>query len=281
MHTSPSFSSSPDRRQTHPVMALALALALCGWGACFGVLRPGSAGAATEHKRPVCVQYRCKTIAADAQVRVYQATSRHPGRETHERTYAQWLPTGRVTALGDNGAGFEGAVLGRLAVAGRFVAYALGLSAERYAGSGTTWGVVRLNAQTGHRESVAPDGEKGGGFGEKSPGVTGVVATPAGSVAWVDDGSLPDPLPPPPGSPGGPFPWGPRRYSTLLRGPRRPVRSRWHRQSIRTRSQRSLGICTGRMPERHARSSSPDAPRSLTPTLGVTSAVQFMAVGVN
>ena len=211
-----------DRRQTHPVMALALASALCGWGAGFGVLQPDSAGAARGHKRPVCVQYQCKAIAADAQVRVYQATSRHPGRETHERTYAQWLPTGRVTALGDNGAVFEGAVLGRLAVAGRFVAYALGLSAERYAGSGTTWGVVRLNAQTGHRESVAPEGEKGGGFGEKSPGVTGVAATPAGSVAWVDDGSFPDPLPPPPGSPGGPLPLGSKAIFDLAPGSKTP-----------------------------------------------------------
>lgn len=210
-------------QQPHPLMAFTLALALCGWGVGFGALRADPAGAATAHKRPVCVQYRCKTIAADAQVRVYQATSRHPGRETHERTYAQWLQTGRVTALGDNGAVFEGDVLESLAVSGRFVAYALGLSAERYAGSGTTWGVVRLDAQTGHRESVAPEGEKGGGFGEKSPGVTGVVATSAGSVAWVDDGSFPDPLPPSPGTPGGPLPLGSKAIFELSPGSKTPI----------------------------------------------------------
>lgn len=153
-------------------------------------------GLAAKHRgRPVCVVYRCRTLAADPQVRVYQATARHPGRENHQSTYAQWLANGRVTALGDS-SGFEGDVLERLDLAGRFVGCALGLSAERYPGTGTTWAVERVNAQTGRRERVPTDGEKGGGFGEKSPGVTDIVATPAGSLAWLNDGSFQNPLVP-------------------------------------------------------------------------------------
>ena len=172
-----------------------LALTLCGWVVVLGLAQAAPAVAA-RHKRPVCVVFRCRTLAADVQVRVYQATSRHPGRESHESTYARWLPSGRVTALGDNGTVVEGAVLKGLALSGRFVAYALGLAAERYPGGGTTWGIERLNAQTGHRESILPDGEKGGGFGEKSPGVTDIVATLAGSIAWIDDGSFQNPIGP-------------------------------------------------------------------------------------
>jgi hypothetical protein len=173
-----------------------LALTLCGWVVVLGLVQPAPAAASTRHKRPVCVVYRCRTLSADVQVRVYQATSRHPGRESHESTYARWLPSSRVTALGDNGTVFEGAVLKGLAVSGRFVAYTLGLAAERYQGTGFTEGVERLNAQTGRRESIPPDGEKGGGFGEKSPGVTDIVATPAGSIAWIDDGSFQNPIGP-------------------------------------------------------------------------------------
>jgi hypothetical protein len=166
------------------------AFALCGWAAVLGLTDSVSASAATRHKRPVCVVYRCKTIAADAQVRVYQATSRHPGRETYESTYAQWLPTGRVRSLGD-AAGVEGASLISLDLSGRYVAYALGEAAERYQGDGSTWAVVRLNAQTGHRESVSLS------FGEKSRGVTDIAATPAGSIAWIEEGSFQNPMGPP------------------------------------------------------------------------------------
>jgi hypothetical protein len=167
------------------------ALALCGWAAVLGLTDGVSAFAATRHRRPVCVVYRCTTIAADAQVRVYRATRRHPGREgyEYESTFARWLSTGRVTALDDAG-GFGGATLISLGLSGRYVAYALVEEGDRYQRTGSSWAVVRLNAQSGHHEFESLS------FGEKSQGVTDIVATPAGSIAWIEEGSFQNPMGP-------------------------------------------------------------------------------------
>jgi hypothetical protein len=173
---------------------------------------------AAKHHRAVCVLFRCKTLLADTQVRVYQATSRHPREEAHDSTFAEWVPTGHVTPLGDE-LRFEGPSLEGLALSGRFVAYALGLTAERYPGTGTTWAIGRLNVQTGRRERVPTDGEKGGGFGEKSPGVTDVAVTAAGTVAWIDDGSFANPLP---GTPNV-LPLGSRAVFELAPGSKMPT----------------------------------------------------------
>jgi hypothetical protein len=76
-----------------------------------------------------------------------------------------------------------------VAVAGPFAAYALSLEAERYQGQGFTEAIDRLNVKTGKRERL--DAEAA--FGSKSPGITDVVVTPAGSVAWMIEGSFQDP----------------------------------------------------------------------------------------
>lgn len=170
-------------------LLVVFALALCGWAAVLGLTDSKSASAATRHKGPLCIVYRCTTLAADAQVRVYQATSRHPGRENYESTFARWLSTGRVTAL-DDSAGFGGAGLISLGLSGRYVAYALIEEGERYQGTGSTWAVVCLNAQSGHHEFESLS------FGPKSQGVTDIVATPAGSVAWIEEGSFQNPMGP-------------------------------------------------------------------------------------
>jgi hypothetical protein len=173
-------------------LLVTFALALCGWAAVLGLTDSASASVATRHKGPMCVVYRCTTLAADAQVRVYRATPRHPGREGYEykSTFAQWLSTGRVTALGDAG-GFGGAALISLGLSGRYVAYALVEEGDRYQETGSSWAVVRLNAQSGHHESESLE------FGPKSQGVTDIVATPAGSVAWIQEGSFQNPMGPP------------------------------------------------------------------------------------
>ncbi len=187
----------------------AVLLALCG---CVVASVGSPSASAATHRRPVCQRYRCRTVAADSQVRVFRATSRHPGRELEpEATFAQWLPSGRVTALGDS-SGVEGDVLKGLDLSGRFVVCALGVAAERYPGTGTGWAVQRLNAQTGHRERVSPDGVMSGSFGENSPGVTDVAVTPAGSIAWIDDGAFQNPLP----GNGGVLPLGSKAVFDLL-----------------------------------------------------------------
>jgi hypothetical protein len=152
-----------------------------------------TAGAALLREAKICSVHKCSTLVTNDQVRIFLARARHPDREAYESTFAQWLPTGRVTALGDEDH-FEGpTVQGRPALSGRFVAYALQTEAERYPDTGFGEHVGRLNVQTGRRELIPADGEVGPGFGHGSPGVTDVVVTPAGSVAWMIDGSFGDP----------------------------------------------------------------------------------------
>jgi hypothetical protein len=91
---------------------------------------------------------------------------------------------------------FEGATVeGRPAISGRFVAYAAIVEDERY-GGGCCIGeyVERVNARTGQFESTPADGKAGIGFGGDSPrGVTDVVVTAAGSVAWMIEGKFNNP----------------------------------------------------------------------------------------
>lgn len=203
--------------------AALLNLAVVAVAASAGVLLSTPALAATRHRPPVCVAFACKVIAADVQVRVFQATNKHPNQELlHKETFAQWLPTGRLRSLGDNFE-FEGPVLASLAVSGRFVAYALSLSAERYPGEGSHWTVGRLNVQTGRNERVSTDGEQPSAFGPKSPGVTDVAATPAGSIAWIDDGAFQSPLGPPLPGNGSVLPIGSKAVFDLPTGSKVPA----------------------------------------------------------
>jgi hypothetical protein len=132
-------------------------------------------------RRDVCVQYRCKTVAADVTVKVVQARNRHPAREaTFEASFARWQPTGRVTAVGDSF--FEGRALRRLALSGRFVAAAIeGFAKE----PPSAWRVSRLDARTGKREVVSAVPPSENQFELHSPGVTDICVTPAGSITWI------------------------------------------------------------------------------------------------
>jgi hypothetical protein len=186
-------------------------------------LLPGTARAAPLRMRRLCSIHKCRTLAADAQVRVFQATAKHPGRENYASTFALWLPTGRVTALGDSG-GFAAPTLeGSPALAGRFVAYGLQITAERYPGQGFECAVGRLDAQTGHRERLEANGAQGGGFGEDSPGVTDVTVTPAGSMAWIIDGSYQDPVGPHLPGAESVLPLGSKTVYVILAGSKEPV----------------------------------------------------------
>lgn len=121
------------------------------------------------------------------------------------------------------GDGFEGPHLEKLVLNGRFAVYAMVLYPEKYQGEGTSWRVLRLNAQTGRREEVGAVGEKGGGFGEKSPGVTDVVVTPTGTAAWIIDGEYQNPSGPSlPGNQGD-LPLGSKSLFELPPGAKTPV----------------------------------------------------------
>jgi hypothetical protein len=171
---------------------LAIALAIVG---VVGVVPAVASahGRGSLGERRICSAYRCRTLVATGQVRVFHAEDR---AGEYDETLAEWLPTGRVTVL-RNEAGFEaGSLLSSrpgVAVSGRFAGYAVLSNNERYPGMGFGEGVARVNVQTGRRQEWGANGQAGSGFGAKSPGVTDVVLTPAGSLAWLIDGSFDDP----------------------------------------------------------------------------------------
>jgi hypothetical protein len=115
-----------------------------------------------EHK--ICAVDKCETLAASGQIRVFRAEGR---RRAYENTFAEWLPTGRLTALANENT-FEGSeVEGRPVISGRFVAYAAIVENERDE-PGIEEDVARLNAQTGQFDS-APANGKQDGFASGSP----------------------------------------------------------------------------------------------------------------
>lgn len=157
-----------------------------------------SSAALSEHR--LCRVHRCKTLAANVHVRIFRATARHPASEEYESTFAQWLPSGRLTALGDE-TRLEGPMLHQLAIAGRYVTYVLEVEEERYPGNGFREVVARMNVQTGRINAIDTTGRRRSRFFRGSPGVTDVVVTQAGSIAWIISGRFADPTrnTPPPG----------------------------------------------------------------------------------
>jgi hypothetical protein len=161
-----------------PLLGAALAFALSGSLA--SAQRPTAVQASA---RAGCVRYRCTILTANAKVQVFRARNRHPARELpYKSSFAGWLPTGRVTALGDH---FEGSALGPLALSGRYVASAIEAftKAPPY-----SWSIHRLNASTGRTEVVTAVPRVEDEFEEHeepSPGVTDICVTSAGSVAWI------------------------------------------------------------------------------------------------
>ena len=194
----------------------------------FGLAGVGVAATAfgkSPSKRPLCVRYKCTTLAADPQVGVYQAANKHRNREVeYQSSFARWIPSGRVTALGDY-CNFECVTLQKLALAGRFLLSAFTEGAERYPGSGVGggWYLSLLNVQTGRRQKVDPVGGKEGGFGKGSPGVTDVVVTPAGTAAWIIDGEYQNPTGPSLPGNQGELPLGSKSLFELAPGSRTPV----------------------------------------------------------
>jgi hypothetical protein len=152
----------------------------------------GDAVAQKRH-RPLCARLRCKTVLDSAHVRLATVTVSDAYGEPYLEHVAVWKPSGRTTPLGDNGgSGFDCTCLGRFALAGRFLGYVtVGFSHEEPSTVG--YGVARLNVQTGHREDVSVDfdgtatnkGCVGEAFASGASGVTAIVATAAGTVAWI------------------------------------------------------------------------------------------------
>lgn len=134
---------------------------------------------------------RCVTLEANARVRVFY---RRRGKYAVGPRYARWLGSSRVTALADPDR------LGKVStcrpcLAGDYVAYPL---VEGPPGPGEVEEfVVRLNVRTGSRTVIGADGPGGKLYRAENSGplpkATDMAVTPAGTVAWIIEGSYRNP----------------------------------------------------------------------------------------
>jgi hypothetical protein len=157
----------------------------------FGIAVPPTA-AGFFRPRGCITFYLCRTLRTARRLRVYQVLPRPPREPViYDKTYALWLPSRRVTALGDKWEeGFSEPGLARITLSGEYVAYALtgtGVFRDEI-DEGLGWQIWRLNVKTGRREKVrrehkcvAADLSEGW----DAPGVSDLVATSHGTLAWI------------------------------------------------------------------------------------------------
>jgi hypothetical protein len=131
--------------------------------------------------KEICSSHVCRTITANATVRVFHAT----GRRGYDIVFAEWLPTHQVREIDFP----RGEPLTATALAGSVVAHAV-----RYA-SGTAVLVYAEDLQPGH-------GNEGGGWiaaddlEAGSSGVRNLAVTRSGSIAWLVEGHFLNPADP-------------------------------------------------------------------------------------
>ncbi len=160
-------------------------------------------GRASEwNARAICASHVCRTIVADATVRVFRATD----RRGYDIVFAEWRRTHQVQETDFP----RSEPLTAAALAGSAFAYAV-----RYP-SGRTAVVYVDDFQPGH----ARDG--GGWVGAEnieagSAGVRNLAVTASGSVAWLMEGRFRDP------ADGGPGPYPNARAIFCARGLGEPV----------------------------------------------------------
>jgi hypothetical protein len=171
-------------RPTRRFVSLVLLIAVC--------LAAQPAAAGFYRPRGCITFYLCHTTLSRRHVRVYQVVPRPPREPVnYDETYALWLPSHRVTALGDKvEEGNTEPGLARISLGGEYVAYALtGSSVFREeSAEGLTWQIWRLNVKTGRDEKVrrehkcvAADLSEGW----DAPGVSDLLVTPQGTMAWM------------------------------------------------------------------------------------------------
>ncbi len=144
-------------------------------------VRVPSARASEWSAREICASHVCRTISADARVRVFRATD----RRGYDIVFAEWVPTHQVREVDFP----RSEPLTAVALAGSVLAHAV-----RYA-SGTAVLVYAEDLQPGHA------GEGGSWVGAEnmeagSAGVRNLAVTASGSVAWLVEGRFMDPADP-------------------------------------------------------------------------------------
>lgn len=140
-----------------------------------GLALTTAVASSAEAKRDDACGRQGVAIAVNEQVRVFKVEHGH-----QRRTFACHLATKRVTALGDEFSGTANASLIRLAISGRYVAYAI---IARYQARPETYTVLRLDARSGKQQIYTAEIDSGldGGV----DGVPAVAITRTGVLAYV------------------------------------------------------------------------------------------------
>jgi hypothetical protein len=144
--------------------------------------------AAHPRHRALCHRFRCETVASNANVSIVKLTGR-PRFSEYLSHVAVWKPSGRITRLGDSAAFFDGASLGRFALAGSYV----GLSTDtgNHETGEVSFSVSRVEARSGRREIVSQgtslallrQGCLPGG--EPPADISALVVAETGAMAWI------------------------------------------------------------------------------------------------
>jgi hypothetical protein len=144
----------------------------------FIALRVPSGRASQWNAKVICASHACRTIIADARVRVFRATD----RRGYDIVFAEWLPRHQVRELDFP----RSEPLTAIALTGPVIADAIGSF------SGIGGEVYVEDLQPGHTGdggswSAAENIEAG------SAGVRHLAVTASGSVAWLVEGHFMDP----------------------------------------------------------------------------------------
>jgi hypothetical protein len=163
--------------------ALTLALAL-----------PSTSNAARLSEKHICNVYRCTTMTASRQVRVFQGVTRRRYAESYA-DYAEWLPTRRVTRLGYVITAPEQRIFDpALKIAGNYLAYLVAGENTKYcdSGCGKASRIVRLDVEDGQQTTPSEfRAETDGTDCSECIGLDGrgveFALTPRGTAAWAFD----------------------------------------------------------------------------------------------
>jgi hypothetical protein len=149
---------------------------------------PSVAPAIASHVPPSCALHVCSTLDESLQVRVFNERSR-PGHVTFDSSFAEWLPSRRVTPLGDFAESVEALRVTRSVLTGRWLGYVL----EDFSEQDHGYMIYRLNVRTGQREHVRATPASEGEFVATHSGVSDMAETSMGTVAWIEGGSVASP----------------------------------------------------------------------------------------
>jgi hypothetical protein len=175
------------RRPFTTLATAALLLVLAAALAC-----AASAAAAPRRAAPLCRTGHCHTIEESREARLFRVTRRPHGYVSYNVVYGEDRRTGRVTTVlgGEVEAQPE---IELPAVNGTYAAVVL-VRSGKYNEEGALVSVERVDLRTGRREitarpTTAPsEGRCDGGSPYKAPGITDLLVTSKGAVAWIIGG---------------------------------------------------------------------------------------------